>query len=115
MKIISFNNRGLASNPKKLSLKMFLSLQQPDIILLQETMGIEEEISLHLKNSFTFYDFHAISVQGNSEELVLGWNPRETNLLNIWSFDLGIGAKSFHAGLNISFTLVNIIFLTMRG
>ena len=63
MNILSFNSGGLASKPKKIALKRLLSLQQPDIILLQETMGMEEEISLHLKKSFTFYDFHAISAR----------------------------------------------------
>ena len=83
MKILSFNSKGLENNLKKLALKKLLSLQHPDIIFLQETMGMEEEISLHMKKYFTFYDFHAITARGHSGGLTLGWDPREVKLLNI--------------------------------
>lgn len=42
MKCISFNCRGLASSPKKLALKQLFEVEQPDIILLQETLGSAE-------------------------------------------------------------------------
>ena len=76
--------------------------------MLQETMGMEEEISLHLKKYFTSYDFHAINACGRSRGLALGWNPRTVKLLETWGFESGIGVVFFHVGQNISFTIVNI-------
>ena len=39
MKLMSFTCRGLASPIKKSSLRRLVDLNQPDIVLFQETMG----------------------------------------------------------------------------
>jgi exonuclease III len=44
MKILSLNCRGLASPAKKSSLKRLVSVNNPDIIFLQETMGVNEVV-----------------------------------------------------------------------
>jgi exonuclease III len=44
MKLISLNCRGLASPSKHLSLQRLLELSQPDVVLLQETLGEEEVV-----------------------------------------------------------------------
>jgi exonuclease III len=41
MKVISFNYRGLASPSKRLTLQRLMELSQPDVVLLQETLGEE--------------------------------------------------------------------------
>ena len=102
MKLLSFNCRGLESKPKKLALKWLLSL------LLQETMGVEEEISHLLKYSFPNYDCHAVSARVHSGGLVLAWKMKTIKLLNIWDFDSGIGVEFYHADLNLFFMTINI-------
>ena len=39
MKIISWNTRGLGSRKKRMVVKDFLWLQNPDVVILQETKG----------------------------------------------------------------------------
>ena len=39
MKIISWNTRGLGSKKKRMVVKDFLRLQNPDVVMLQETKG----------------------------------------------------------------------------
>ena len=44
MKIMSFNCRGLAGPGKNTALMRVLSLEHPDVLMLQETLGVGEVI-----------------------------------------------------------------------
>ena len=109
MKLLSFNYRGLVIKQKTISLKWLLNLQQPDIFLLQETMGEEEKISQLLKDALPLYEFHAFSKRGKWGGLIeLTWKTKTIKLLNIWDFNSGIGDDFYHVDLNLFFTMVNI-------
>ena len=49
MKILSFNYRGLEGALKTPSLKRVIPLEHPDVLLLQETMGVGEEVKSSLE------------------------------------------------------------------
>ena len=50
MKLLSFNCWGLAGPGKKLSFIRVLTLEHPDVILLQETLGVGEVIRERLES-----------------------------------------------------------------
>ena len=50
MKLMSFNYRGLAGPVKKSSFIRVLTLEHPDVILLQETLGVGEMIKERLES-----------------------------------------------------------------
>ena len=52
MKIMSFNCRGLASPLKKPALQKVVDLEHPDIMLLQETLGVGDVVQERLENWF---------------------------------------------------------------
>jgi exonuclease III len=49
MKILSANVRGLGGQSKQLSLKKLINLEKLEIIVLQETMGIDEPLIFYFK------------------------------------------------------------------
>ena len=49
MKIMSFNCRGLVGPRKRSALRRVFDLEHPDIIMLQETLGIGEVIKSRLE------------------------------------------------------------------
>ena len=52
MKIMSFNYKGLASPQKRSALRRVVELDRPDILLLQETLGVGEETKVRLESWF---------------------------------------------------------------
>ena len=74
MKILSLNCKGLESTQKNLSVKRMLSVHKPDVILLQETLGSELELSRLLTTISPFYTFLAHSARGHSGGQAIGWN-----------------------------------------
>jgi hypothetical protein len=66
MKILSLNCRGLASPTKKSSLKRLITVHNPDIIFLQETMGISEIVTRALEALLPGWSFVAIDAKGCS-------------------------------------------------
>ena len=49
MKILSFNYWGLAGPQKKLALRQVVEVDQPVIMLLQETLGVGLEVKTKLE------------------------------------------------------------------
>ena len=74
MKLMSFNCRRLASPIQKSSLRRLVDLNQPDIVLLQETMGISEDVVRLLKVLLLGWKFVGIDSRGRSGGVVSGWN-----------------------------------------
>ena len=59
---------------------------QPNIILLQETMGSVESITHNLKSTLKDFDFIAEYANGLSSGLSTWWNPRSIKPLGSWVF-----------------------------
>jgi len=70
MKIMFVNMRGLGGRRKKLSLKRFINLDQPDVVFIQETMGLCEPIIVELKILLSGWDFMALDSVGMSSGLI---------------------------------------------
>jgi exonuclease III len=64
MKIIYFNCRGLAGPLKRIALYRLVDLNQPDIMLLQETMGEEAMIIPCLFSLFKTWEFVGSNSKG---------------------------------------------------
>ena len=45
MRIMYFNYRGFANPSKKSSLRSLIDFNHPDVVLLQETLGLNEDVS----------------------------------------------------------------------
>ena len=65
---------------------------QPDLFLLQETMGDEATIVSWLKSGFKNWDFVGLDTNGRSRGVALGWNTLRIKISTTWGFDSGLGA-----------------------
>lgn len=72
MKQLSFHYLGVASPSKKSALKRLVEANQPDIILLQETLGDATFVSRGLEAMFKWWNFIGVDVRGRSGRLVIG-------------------------------------------
>ena len=93
MKIMSFNCRGLTNPFKKLSLGRLIDLNRLDIVLLQETLGLNVEVYSILETLLPGLKFVANDVCGRSGGLAFGWNLQSCHCVGIWSFAFGIGLE----------------------
>jgi exonuclease III len=108
MKFLSFNCRGLASPHKKSSLKRLITTQQPDIILLQETLADSTTVSSTLATLFPGWHFEGIDATGRSGGLATGWRTRSIKLLNSWALNSCLGVDIFVEGLGKGIQILNI-------
>ena len=108
MKFLSLNCRGLASAQKKLSLERVIYVSKLDIILLQETLGTEEEVPRVLYSISISFTFLAQSAKGHSGGLVIVWNPTMLRCQNSWGASIGIGLELFWAEANLHLKIINI-------
>jgi exonuclease III len=99
MKILSFNCRGLAYPHKKYYLQRMVVSNQPNLLLLQETMGDEATVVSWLKVGFKNWDFVGLDANGHSRGVVLGWNTMRIKISTTWVFDSGLGALVQEVGL----------------
>ena len=74
MNIMSFNCRGLANPSKKLSLWPLIEFNLPDVVLLQETLGLNEDVSCILESLLMRWKFVVADVHGHFGGLASGWN-----------------------------------------
>jgi exonuclease III len=77
MNLLTYNFRGLASSLKKLALKRLVLTNQPDIVLLQETLSDEEVATKILSTLLPGWAFMGQSPKGRSGELVIGWRSQK--------------------------------------
>lgn len=108
MKCLSFNCRGLASEPKKLAIRRLFESEQPDIILLQETLGPAETIEHCLNSISPRWKFLATDTSGRSGGLAIRINPRTIRLDSSWGGKGFLGANIFSADLGRVFRIVNV-------
>jgi len=108
MKVMSFNCRGLAGPPKRSAHKRVVSLECPDILFLQETLGGGDEVKRILEKWFLGWLFEALDVKGKSGGLVVGWDLNWAKVSNIWGMDSVLGLTTLALDLGEEFNLINI-------
>ena len=94
--------------PKKLSLRRLIELNCPDVVLLQETLGLNEDLSCILESLLSGWMFVVKDVRGHSGGLASGWNLKSCHCDGMWSFYSGIGLELYDAHLGKVLTIPNI-------
>ena len=95
MKIISFNCHGSENPSKKMSLRRLIDLNDPNVVLLQYNLGLNEDVSCILETLLPSCNFVAIYVCGRFGGLVSGWNFKSCRCDVMWSFSSSIGLDLF--------------------
>ena len=108
MKILSFNCRGLTSPSKKSSLKHLVDVWEPNVLLLQETMGNSNAVVGALKYMLLDWYFAAIDANGRSRGIAYGWQLRVCKCESIWDINFGLGLEVFVPNLGMVVTILNI-------
>ena len=93
---------------KKSSLQRLIDFNRPNVVLLQETLGLNEEVSCILETLLPGLQFVAVDVRDRSSGLALGWNLKSCRCDGVWSFSSGIGVDIFDAHLGKVLTILNI-------
>jgi exonuclease III len=76
MKILSLNCQGVASPSQKYALKRMIFVNQPDIVMLQETFRDEVNVVPVFECLVPGWKFVGIDEKGRFGGLVIGWNFR---------------------------------------
>jgi len=108
MKIMSFNCRGLAGPNKKSAFRRVLTLEHPDVILLQETLGVGDVIKDCLESWLPGWTFITLDVKGRSGGLAIGWKNCKLKLITSWGMDSVLCAEVLSAELGFSIKVINI-------
>ena len=108
MKLMSFNCRGLAGPGKKSALMRVLSLEHPDVLMLQETLGVGEVIQGKLESWFPGWSFVTLDANGRSGGLAVGWKNICVKMLNAWGSEAVLGVDLLFEDLGISLSVLNI-------
>ena len=108
MKILSFNSRGLAGPGKKSAFIRVLTLEHPDVILLQETLGVGEVIRERLESCIPGWSFVTMDARGHSKGLAVGWKNSSVKMINSWGTEVVLGIEVFAEELGISLNVVNV-------
>ena len=108
MKIMSFNCRGLARPKKKSAFKRVFTLEHPDVILLQETLGLGDIIKEKLESWMTGWSFVTLDVRGRSGGLAVGWKLSAAKLVNSWGRDSVLGVELLFADLGTNLSVINV-------
>ena len=66
-------------------------MEHPDVLLLQETLGVGEVVKCRLEIWFSRWNFEPLDVRGHSGGLAVGWNVRMVKVLNLWGMELVLG------------------------
>jgi len=108
MKLMSFNCRGLAGPNKLSAFRRVLTLEHPDVILLQETLGVGDVIKDCLERWLPGWTFLTLDVKGRSGGLAVGWRNNSLKLVSSWGMDSVLCVVLLSADLGISLKVVNI-------
>ena len=108
MKIMSFNYRGLVNSSKKSYLRRLIDFNRPDVVLLQETLGLNEYVSCILETLLLGWKFVVIDLCGRSGGLASGCNLKSCRCDGMWSFFSSIGLDHFYAHLGKVLTILNV-------
>ena len=108
MKFLSLDYRGLASTQKKLAFKRMLSVHKPDVVLLQETLGLEVDVTVLLSSISPLYTFIAQSGRGHTGGIAIRWNQSTIRCTNSWGSPSGLGVHISWVAENLNLNIVNI-------
>jgi len=108
MKLMSYNCRGLAGPHKKSAFRRVLTLEHPDVILLQETLGVGDAIKNCLESWLPGWSFLTLDVKGRSGGLAVGWRNSCMKLVDSWGMDSVLCVDVLSADLGITIKVINI-------
>ena len=108
MILLSYNCRDLASPQKKSSLKRMIALLDPQIILLQETMGPSDKVKEALESWLPGWVFEAVDAVGRLGGLAIGWVANQIRCENIWGFHSGMGIDVYSRETYRVYSVINI-------
>lgn len=108
MKIMSFNCRGLTSPIKKTSLRRLIEIHQPDVVLLQETLGSSEDVVRILEAMLPGWKFVGLDARGRSGGVASGWNLKRCWCNFSWGIASGLGLEVWEAQVGRMITILNI-------
>ena len=108
MNIISFNYWDLVGPHKRSTLKRVVGLEHPDILLLQENLGVGEVVKYRLESWFPGWIFETVDVSGCSRGMEIGWSERNVKDLNLCGMESVPGLNLKDLELVVSFTIFNI-------
>ena len=107
MKFLSFNCQGLAIPFKKSSLKRLVLRTKPEIIFLQETMGVSEVIKGVLLSLLPEWDF-VVHDAKCSRGVATAWRLASCCLRNSWGSESCIRTDIYFHELSAEFWLFNV-------
>ena len=108
MKVLSFNCRGLAGPGKKPAFIRVLTLEHPDVIMLQEILGVGEAVKENLESWLPGWSFVTLDVRGRSGGLAVGWRKCFLKLVNAWGLDSVLGLELFSEELGLLLSVINV-------
>ena len=108
MKVMSFNCRGLARPQKKAALRRIIFVDGPDIILLQETLGVGTVVKARLEGWLPGWSFESLDARGRSSGLAVGWKDRTIKSQNLWGMESVLGLNFLSLELGETFNIFNI-------
>ena len=108
MKVLSFKCRGLAGSQKISALRRVVEIDQPEIMLLQDTLGVGLEVKAKLESWFGGWCFETLDVRGRSGGLAIDWNTRCVKVLNVWGMESVLGISIKALDLADTFDIINI-------
>jgi len=89
-------------------MERLITTQQPDIILLQETLVDSTKVSSTLATLLLGWQFVGIDVVGRSVGRAMGWCIRIIKLLNSWELNSCLKIYIFVEGLGKEFRILNV-------
>jgi exonuclease III len=115
MKLISWNIHGLNGRSKKRLLRDRIIADQPDILLLQETKCVGEEMNQILSRCWKQGKMMNIDSKGAVGGLAILWNPNTVLLENFFTTRWTISAEYRLIGSNKPGFLTNVYRPTTPG
>ena len=108
MNVLSLNCRGLTGPRKRSAIQRVIELDLPDVVLLQETLGVGDVIKSSLESWFPRWCFESLDVHGRYWRLAIGWHSGRVSVLNIWGLVSVMGMTIKALGLVDPITVVNV-------
>lgn len=85
-----------------------ITLEHPNIIMLQETLGVGDFVKEILESWLSGWLFVTLDVRGRLGGLAVGWNERTVKSLNSWGMESILGLNFSALELGEYFTIFNI-------
>lgn len=95
MIVKSFSCQGFTNTSKKHALKNVFLNYYPNVTVLQETLGVGDEVKLSLNRMLPGWTFLTVDTKGRSEGLDLGVKDSSVKLLNSWGLESMVGVEVF--------------------